>query len=398
MSLTPQREELHLRTLASGARLMVPVFRFSGGAGKRVYIQANIHGPEIAGIGAAHVLIDRLQREPAMHGSITIVPSINPVGLDSKINGMQVGYADLNETVVGNFNRVYQLLTTERNSDDPDAPRRVALDAFAAAHLDSSVPTIVAAFEAELQRALDDVRAKRSANGAPRFGLKLAFTVQQLAMGANYVIDLHTAGKAAYHIFTFAEMLASVPHFDLHNVIQLEDDFSGVFDEAFLLPWLRLRHAFLKLGRDVPFAAFDREAFTLELANADAIARDTMERDAERILNYLRAKGVLEGAPAAPAGVYHCCGQQHYYRYNAPTGGLILWHKGINDRVQAGEVLCTILCAYNAGTGAPTEVPVRAQHDGILNNLVESHVVHEGMALCSLMTQVRDVPAEQMGA
>ncbi|NWF69086.1 MAG: succinylglutamate desuccinylase/aspartoacylase family protein [Chloroflexi bacterium] len=390
MTIQFEHDSLLLRTLASGAQLRVPVFRFTGGAGKNVYIQANIHGPEIAGIGAAHRLIDLLRAEPALHGSITIVPSINPVGLDAKINGMQVGYADLNETVVGNFNRVYQLLVTEKTPTDAEDIQRVGLEDFAAAHKNDDVPTITREFHGALKRALADVRAKKGREGL-RFGVKLALTVQELCADADYLIDLHTAGIAQYHIFAFDEVLPSVPYFGIAPIIVLPDDFAGVLDEAFLLPWVRLRKALQKVGRDLPFSAFEREAFTLELGSADKIDARRMDEDARRILNYLRHKGVLEGAATPYTARYYKAQQSNYARYNAPTGGLILWHKRPGDHVKTGEALCTILCAYNRATALPTEVPVLAVADGVVNNLVESQVVHEGMALCSVMTRIEDV-------
>jgi predicted deacylase len=391
MTLHFEREMLLLRTLASGARLEVPIFRFIGDSdGKNVYIQANIHGPEIAGIGAAHRLIDLLQDEPALHGTITIVPSINPVALDSKINGMQVGYADLNETVVGNFNRVYQLLVTDKTPPDREDVQKVGLEDFVAAHVYADEQTIIRDFQAALKTALADLRDKRGREGL-RFGLKLAVMIQELAADADYIIDLHTAGIAQYHIFSFEETLTSIPYFGIPAVIQLPDDFSGVFDEAVMLPWIRLRKAFQKVGREIAFSAFEREAFTLELGSADSVDRVLMDEDAERILNYLRYKGVLDGEAQPIEMSYYKCLQRNYARYNAPTGGLVLWNKHPGERVRAGETICTILCAYNRGTDEPTEVPVVAVEEGIVNNMMESQVVHEGMALCSVMTRIEDL-------
>jgi hypothetical protein len=387
MTVTYQREEIVLRTLASGARLIVPVFRFVGEGSKKVYIQANIHGPEIAGIGAAHHLIDLLQQERALHGTITIVPSINPVGLDSKINGLQVGYADFNESVVGNFNRIYQLLVTDRTPTDPEEVQKVGLVDFVESHLDADIKTIVRDFQTALEAALTDARTKHGRTGL-RFGLKLALTIQALAIDANYIIDLHTAGKAIYHFYAFEEEMSSAPYFGIPHIIQLADDFAGVFDEAMLLPWLRLRKAFQEAGREIPFAAFEREAFTPELGSADTMDRGAMEQDAGRILNYLRHKGILDGEGAPVKGTYYKCEQKHYARYNAPTGGLLLWHIKPGAAVRAGDILCTLLCAYNRGTGGETEVPVHAVEDGIVTNVVESQVIHEGMALCSIMTRV----------
>lgn len=391
MTIHYERQVIPIRRLASGAQLSVPLFRFKGAGDKKVYIQANIHGPEIAGIGAAHVLIDKLKNEAAIHGEIVIVPSINPVGLDSKISGYQVGYVDLNESVVGNFNRIYQMLVTDKRPTDPDDVQKVVLDDFVQAHLNADVETIRRDFKAALRAALTDVQTKRSQRGA-RFGLKLAFTIQDLVVDADYLIDLHTAGKAALHVFTFEELLPHLPYFGIRNVIQLADDFDGVLDEAFLLPYVRLQKAFRKAGREIPFGQFDKEAYTLELGSADTISQTAMETDAERVMNYLRYKGILEGQGQPAPGPYYVSEQRHYQRYNAPTGGLVLWHKNFGDWVEAGETLCTILCAYNRDVDSDNvEVPIIATHRGIVNNLSESQVVHEGMSLCSVLTHLKEI-------
>lgn len=383
---TIQREDIPIRVLASGAPLTIPVFYVQGAAdGPNVYVQANIHGPEIAGIGAAYDLLRRLRDEPTIHGQITIVPSINPTGLNSKINGYQVGYADLNETAVGNFNRIYQMLVT----DADEHKTKVSLPAFAAAHKDTPLPQIKSAFRAALKGALDAIDAKRAAYGMSH-GQKLASIIQHLSYDADYLIDLHTAGEAVYHMYTFPESLPMVRYFGLHYTILLDDSFSGVLDEAFLQPWLRLREAFANVGREIPFEMFALEAFTPELGSADTLDHDAMWTDAGRIMNYLRHKGVLEGEGQPEAGVYHFCKHDDYRRYRAPTGGLVLWQKGIGDVVQAGETIAVILRTYamQADGGGQVEWPIKAVEDGIMINRTDTQVVHEGLGLCSVMANV----------
>ncbi|PJF20628.1 MAG: hypothetical protein CUN56_15210, partial [Phototrophicales bacterium] len=225
-------------------------------------------------------------------------------------------------------------------------------------------------------------------------GQKLAAIIQQLSYDADYLLDLHTAGRAAYHLFTFRECLDAVPYFDLPYTILLEaDSFAGVLDEAFLQPWLKLRDAFAAAGRDIPFADFDLAAFTPELGCADTLTQENMQTDAERILNYLRYKGVLTGGAVRHEGDYVMCEHRHYRRYRATTGGLLLWHKHPGDAVRAGETMATILrpYAFQADDNGETEQPIIAVNDGIMINHVESHVVHEGMGVCSVMTHVQPI-------
>jgi uncharacterized protein len=381
-----ERENVTIRTLASGATLTIPVFHVRGATERpKIYIQANIHGPEIAGIGAIYDLLASLRQQETINGSLTIVPSVNPVGLNSKINGMQVGYADLNETVVGNFNRIYKMLVT----DDPQASDKVVLPAFAEEHRATLLPEIKAAFRAALKTALDHLEARTAPYGFS-YGEKLAFSIQRMSYDADYLIDLHTAGDAIYHMYTFPECLQSVPYFDLHHTVLLDKSFSGVLDESFLQPWLRLREAFTKVGREIPFSMFELEAFTPELGSADTLDRGAMQADAERVLNYLRHKGVLSGKSKQHPGDYHYCTQENYRRYRATTGGLLLWHKQPGDSVETGEKIVTILRTYalNVDSIGETETVIGAVEAGVMINRTETQVVHEGLSLCSIMTNI----------
>ncbi len=392
MTIQITREDIQIRVLASGAKLSFPVFRFLGEPGPRIYIQANIHGPEIAGIGAIHELMRILRQQAVLHGSLTIVPSVNPVALDTKINGKQVGYADLNETEVGNFNRIYQMLVTDTQPDHSRSPHKVALDSFVQQHLGSDIETIKRAFRAELKAALDRLAEHRAVLG-PNHGQKLAMHIQRMAYDADTVIDLHTAGDATYHLYTFAECTNAAVFFDLRHMLLLDDSFSGVLDESFLQPWLRLRKAFAGAGREIPFEEFQLEAFTPELASADTLERESMQVDAGRIVNYLRYRGVMDGEAVVPDGAFYACAHDDYARYRAPTGGLLLWEKHPGDPVKAGDTLVTILRTYTEQSDetADSELAVNAVSDGIMLTRASSRVVHEGMPLCSVMTHVNRV-------
>lgn len=385
-----RRDELHIRELASGGRLTIPVFR-AGQADARpqVYVQANIHGPEIAGIGAAHFLLDALADLPQLNGHVVVVPSVNPVGLNSKINGMQVGYADLNETQVGNFNRIYHRLYVETAQGDESW--QVDLGALAAGLADAPVPQLREALRAGLRAAVASRRGPSPDYGLSH-GQRLAALIQTMAVEADILLDLHTAGRAAHHLFTFAACAEAAPMLGLPFTILLDDSFSGVLDEAFLQPWLRLVALLNERGRAVRLADFGLEAYTLELGSADTLSRAAARQDAERVLNFLRWRGVVPGEARAYPGDYIACEHDDYRRYRATAGGLLLWHKSPGDAVRAGETLATILRPYARGLpGEALEVPILAHSDGVMINHVESHVVHEGMGVCSVMTNTRPI-------
>lgn len=384
-----ERQNIPLRALGSGATLSIPIFRFTGGPGKKVYIQANIHGPEIAGCGAIYELLQRLREETTLHGDVTLVPSINPVGLDTKINNLQVGYMDFNDTSTANWNRIYSLLIAEAPKKTGAKPQLVQLAEFVAQHRESDIPIIVRAFREALAAAHHRVWEHHSRYGL-KFSHKLALTVQAEVLDCDYVVDLHTAGEALHHLYTFDGCMDAAKAWQIPYAIELEDNFSGALDEAFLLPWMRLQQAFkAHAGRDIAFGAFDKEVFTLELGNADSLSRPAMVADAARILNYLRAKGILEGEAAVSPEPLLRCTHENYVRYAAPTGGFLVWEKPLGAAVVAGETFATVLRPFAFGANddpLPLEVPIRAREDGLLINRTETHVVQEGMSLCAMLT------------
>lgn len=210
---------------------------------------------------------------------------------------------------------------------------------------------------------------------------------------SDYVIDLHTGGKAIYYGYTFEGCLSSTPYWGLPYIIKLADEFEGAFDEAFLLLWIKLQKAFKKAGRDIPFHEFDKEAFTPELGSADMLDRNAMKTNAERIVNYLRYKGVLEGEAQPAQGPFYKCQHKHYAHYYAPGGGFLLWNKKPGDMLAAGDVLATILRPYNeqAEGKDETEVPIIATDAGLLNDCTITQTVHEGLEIANVMTKLEEM-------
>lgn len=389
---------LPIRSLASGTMLSVPIYHFVGDpTGKKVYIQANIHGPEIAGIGAAYELIPLLRQQPGINGSITVIPCINPVGLNYKINDAQVGYADSNEYTVGNFNRIYQLLVTNREDEDadkeadPNAVPKVVLEDFVAAHMAADIATIETDFKQALMDTLANLKAKKGENGL-RFGLHLAILIQEMMQDADYVIDLHTGDRATYYGYTFDVCLDAYKYFHLPYVIELADESEGVFDEIFLLPWIRLQKAFAKAGREIPWHELDKEAFTPEFGSLDTLDKFSAEEDARRIINYLRHKKVLPGEPEPPLTTVAKCQHKHLDKYYAPVGGVLYWHKQPGDHVAKGEQFATLLQLGNAeNMGNSIQIPISANVEGVLVTCNRSQVLHQGLSICSIMSHLENV-------
>lgn len=79
--MIPTISTIPIQHLASGDRLFIQVYKFSGTRlGKKAYIQSNLHGAEIVGNGIIHQLIEFFLTldDSQLTGEIWLVPSCNP--------------------------------------------------------------------------------------------------------------------------------------------------------------------------------------------------------------------------------------------------------------------------------------------------------------------------------
>ena len=80
--------------MASGDRLSLQTYRFQGAtSGKKVYIQANLHGAELAGNAVIYALIEFLNQLSAtqLTGEVLLVPLCNPLGVNQRAHHFASG-------------------------------------------------------------------------------------------------------------------------------------------------------------------------------------------------------------------------------------------------------------------------------------------------------------------
>jgi len=91
----------HVRVGSRGDALALPVVSIaSPSPGPVVVIAGNVHGDEYIGVTAAHVLIDRLEKD-LVRGTVHVYPSLNPRGLRSGDRGIGPEGPDLNRRFPG---------------------------------------------------------------------------------------------------------------------------------------------------------------------------------------------------------------------------------------------------------------------------------------------------------
>lgn len=373
------REEIALKTLPSGHRLTAPVFRLAGRGNLKCYIQANNHGGEIAGNGAIFALLKKCQSYD-IYGTITIVPHCNPVSLNTRIDDSQIGVYD--SATGQNWNRLFQIPVSR-------GPSAWQLDAaaFAGEHRDDSWTHIKNAYRDQIGAALQRLRLSGAARGMD-YRTSFALELQGLSYDADFVLDLHTGDIAPRYLYAPDYARRSAPAFQIPHILFMQNEFGGAFDEVNFCPWWTLAEELRALGRtDIEL---DVEAYTVELGSLETIGPEDMDKDADRILNYLRSKGMISGEPAPAREPLYACRTQDYLTYYAPASGLTVIDVPPGAHLKAGQPIGYILSLSNlkdVDHPEDAQTPLHVQEDAILITRYRSPIVFKGQALFKVMTQ-----------
>ena len=106
--MLPKIETIDLLKMASGDTLSLQVYKFIGvQPGKKVYIQANLHGAEIVGNAVIHNLIEYLVtlEQDKLKGEIWLVPLCNPIATNQRGHFFATGR--FNSYDGKNWNRIF---------------------------------------------------------------------------------------------------------------------------------------------------------------------------------------------------------------------------------------------------------------------------------------------------
>jgi predicted deacylase len=381
-----ERHDVVVRKLPTGHALTAPVFHCRGrNEHPLAYIQANVHGAELQGNAAILALFEILEAETP-RGSLVLVPRVNPIAANQQVGDYVAGVYDL---VTGaNFNRSYLYLTGPSRSS---SARYLDVDAFAAANRTAQVRDIRAGFRQALKTALEAVRDEARGWGLDT-RVELALAIQELALDADVVLDLHTGDRAPRYLYAPQGVRAAIRAFGFPFVIEVPARFAGALDEAAFVPWQDLSEAFARVGRnDVPRLV---DGFTVELGSMNTFSLAEGRKDARRLVSALRYYGVLDGEPDEPEARLVACDLGDYRSVFSPDAGLLDLAVAPGTVVSKGDVLARLVDPSRCG--APPHAwdavtDVRAPADGVALLFHASSSIPRGVRLCSMMTNTRMV-------
>jgi len=296
-----QKETISIAGDTPGSAFSLTVLRFSGtdAGAPSAYLQAALHGSEVPGVAALHLLIPQLvkaEAEGRLRGTITVVPYANPIGLGQFQSGSHLGRFAFGSRV--NFNRDFPLLA------QPDA-----------ALLDRR-PTLPA--------------EKR-----------LKATLLGLSLGHDMVLDLHCDDEGLSYLYVPAQLWPQMS--DLASclgsaaVLLWEGSTDAAFEEANLHPYLAA----------LPVVArFDRRVVTtVEFRGLADVSPELARQDADGLYRFLVARGTVEDLAAGVVAPWQgiAAPQTFVEMHTAPMAGAILYHVAPGDHVEAGDVIATIV-------------------------------------------------------
>jgi uncharacterized protein len=354
-------DHIDLVSPAPGQRLSFTVLRFgTPGAGPKAYIQAALHADEVPALLVAQQLkrqLLALEAAGQILGEVVLVPYANPIGLGQTLLGQHEGRFALDDGV--NFNRFLPDLTDAvatavqgRLGDDREANTRLVRQALAEA---------AAALKA--QEPATDLKRR----------------LLQLAVDADLVLDLHTDSEAVMHLYALtpqADLAAELGALlGAQAVLLATESGDSPFDEACSTPWLKLAE------RVAPHPlALGCFATTIELRGQADTRHELAEADARALVEFLRRRGVIGGAPAPlPAALCVPTPLAGSEPLPAPQAGVVVFHREPGERVEAGAHVADVVCPDSGQV-----MPVRAGTSGVLYARIATRWASPGTRLCKV--------------
>jgi hypothetical protein len=361
-----QEERIELLRPQMGTSRTLTVRRYGkAGTGPKAYFQAALHADELPGVITLHHLEALLKEADAkgdITGEIVVVPFANPIGFTQYVDMKPLGRFDLRSGQ--NFNRHYPDLS--------DALVK-AVDGKLGQNADANVKLI----RSELRRLIAEHRQDIS----PLTDVQdLRLTLAELAIDADYVMDLHCDWEAPMHLYISdhnwpdaADLSAQIGS-ECSLIAEISGD--NPFDEAFSRPWVELRRTYGD-AFPIPMATL---ATTIELRGDRDVYDEYAIPDAENMFKFLQRRGLINGDPGPlPEPKCDATPLSGVDRVMAPQGGMVVFGVEAGAKVKVGQELGYIL---DCETGEKT--PFSSRTDGVLYSRLGIRLIVPGGYLCSV--------------
>lgn len=350
--MKPEIQDIPLRRLTSGVLYTLRVLRFKGiNPGPGAYIQAGLHGGELQGTAVTHYLATYLTNHPPLN-DVILVPQANPYGRDLKIGEYTMGR---NDPITGdNWNRQFTDLleagvdlTKHKNPND---------------------------FRATLIQKVSMIYDQ----GNYSFGKKLALILQQLALEAKCVLDLHADSISVPYVYSPTYAATHARLLGIPYIIETPCQYSPCFNQSCFYPWWQWGKKHIT---DIPFISY-----TVELGSKETIDLIAAEKQANGILNLLKKQKIIAGNSQQSHISFYNTPESKYRRLYAEKSGLIDYVAPLGHICQKGDIIARVLDPQAIGTSKNALQEIYATEKSIPLTYTSSRNVLEGQELLKYIT------------
>jgi predicted deacylase len=330
----------------------------------KVHLQAALHADEQPGTMALHHLLPMLRDADAagkLNARFAIFPSVNPLGLDTRVLRRHIGRYDLATGV--NFNRRW-----------PDLYAQVA--SALEGKLGDDGTANVKAIRQAVAEWIDSQRPVTA-------NQKLRLLVLKSAHDADIILDLHCDDESLMHIFTSPELMPGLQdladRMGVAATLVAEDSGGGSFDEV--LPCLYRNAARANPGLPIPMAV---ETATLEYRGQADVFDEIGKIDAKGLYDFFAGRGLIDYTPApavpvAPATPFEAT---EVLRTDAP--GLLAYRVQLGDQVKKGDVVADLI-AMDGPEAFIARTPITSGCDGFILSRASAKYVPAGASIAKIV-------------
>lgn len=327
-----QTQTLSLVGSTPGTTYQLRALHFGPSGGKKVYLQASLHGDELPGSLVSYYLhheLLRLEQENRLEAHIVLVPFCNPIGLGQMLDYQHIGRFHL--ATAQNFNRLQ--IGTDLFSKLVDIIEREEHVWF------DNVADNTRLIRSYLKRLIDELPVLTETDSLHKSLLSLSYD-------ADLVLDLHCDNQSVMHLYgtpaAWPKLEPLARYLGSHCQLLSEDSGTNSFDEVLSLIWARLQAQYPEVALELACTSS-----TVEFRGEYDLSHELAEQDAKAIIQYLNHQGFVSLAaesteePPALVNEAHPLGGICYV--DAPVAGIAVYLVQPGDWVEAGQAIVDIL-------------------------------------------------------
>ena len=327
-----QTQTLSLVGSTPGTTYQLMALHFGPSGGKKVYLQASLHGDELPGSLVSYYLhheLLRLEQENRLEAHIVLVPFCNPIGLGQMLDYQHIGRFHL--ATAQNFNRLQ--IGADLFSKLVDIIEREEHVWF------DNVADNTRLIRSYLKRLIDELPVLTETDSLHKSLLSLSYD-------ADLVLDLHCDNQSVMHLYgtpaAWPKLEPLARYLGSHCQLLSEDSGTNSFDEVLSLIWARLQAQYPEVALELACTSS-----TVEFRGEYDLSHELAEQDAKAIIQYLNHQGFVSLAaesteePPALVNEAHPLGGICYV--DAPVAGIAVYLVQPGDWVEAGQAIVDIL-------------------------------------------------------